>query len=72
MAIQPDLYELRFGARLSELRGDRQLSQANLARISLVARSTLSKFETAKKSPRLDQIVAIAKALEVPVKELLP
>ncbi|MDD2979983.1 MAG: helix-turn-helix transcriptional regulator [Hespellia sp.] len=59
------------GERISKLRGNKKLSQEELASIINVTRETLARLETAKRKPSLDTIVEIANALEVSVDDLL-
>ncbi len=62
---EPDTttYAGRFAARLAELRQAAGLSQAELAERLGVRQSTVSLWETAARSPRFDQLPAIANAL---------
>jgi len=57
---------------LKKLRGDKELSQEKLARLSDVANNTIVKIEAGKnQNPTLDTLKKIAKALDVSVDELI-
>ena len=58
------------GARLKQLRQDRGLSQAELAKLSGVPKGTLLQWEYGKRTPKLDAAVKLADALEVTLDEL--
>lgn len=59
--------------KLKTLRESRNLTQVDLAEISGVPQSTISRIESGffKKGPSIDNVVKLAKALGVPVAELL-
>lgn len=59
------------GSRLRQLRLDRKLTLSHLARAAGVQRSTLSMIETGKRQPSLALAVSLARALGVPVGDLL-
>ena len=65
-----------FGRNVARLRAGKNLSQVQLA-LCLdthgrgVSQSYLSQLEAGKRDPKLSMLVAIAKALEVPVDEVV-
>ena len=62
----------RLGRVLKALREDRGLSQVDLAKKADVGRTYIVKLESGdKKNPSLDILKKLAKALGVPVTELL-
>ena len=56
---------LIFGLKLRELRQERGLSPAELARACDVSVSYLNEIEKGKKYPKADKILSLSKALEV-------
>ena len=56
---------LIFGLKLRELRQERSLSPAELARVCDVSVSYLNEIEKGKKYPKADKILSLSKALEV-------
>jgi transcriptional regulator with XRE-family HTH domain len=60
----------QFEDRLKRLRRREGLTQANLARKAGVALDSLQNWEIARCSPRLDAVVALARALGVSLDEL--
>ncbi len=56
---------LIFGLKLRELRQERGLSPAELARVCDVSVSYLNEIEKGKKYPKADKILSLSKALEV-------
>lgn len=61
----------RFAANLSRLRGAAGLSQEELAFRASIHRTQVSFIESGKRMPRLDTLVKLAGALEVPISELV-
>ncbi len=59
-----------FGTHLRKLRDDNDLSQQQLADMADVAKITIQRIENAKYSVTIDVMVSIAKALNIPLKEL--
>lgn len=57
--------------RLSELRLERELSQATLAEYAGVDRKTINRIENGHFSPALDTIVRLSVALDISPSELL-
>ncbi len=53
------------------LRKSRGLTQEKLAKLAKIPRSTITNFESGTSNPSLTNLVALARALEVPVEELL-
>ncbi|MBR5243217.1 MAG: helix-turn-helix transcriptional regulator [Thermoguttaceae bacterium] len=62
----------RFAARLRELREKAKLTQAELAAKIGVRVTAVSNWETAANAPTVDKLPAIAEALKVSVRNLLP
>ena len=56
---------LIFGLKLRELRQERNLSPAELARVCDVSVSYLNEIEKGKKYPKADKILSLSKALGV-------
>jgi transcriptional regulator with XRE-family HTH domain len=61
----------RFGASLAHERRRRCLSMSELARIAGTHVSEISRLERGLRDPRLSTIVRLARALEVPLGQLL-
>ena len=59
------------GRRLATTRQERGLSQAELAVRCHLARQHITYFEQGRRLPRLDQLLRLARALEVPVQRFL-
>lgn len=72
MAIAPQ-QEVReqFARNLFQARTRRGLSQHRLAVLCGLNRTEISLFERSERSPRLEMIVLLAKALEIEPQELL-
>ena len=60
-----------FGTRLRLLRKTRQLTLSNLANLSGVAVSTISKIENGALSPTLDKVLRLASGLELSIGQLI-
>lgn len=60
-----------FGAHPRHLREERGMSQQELADYADVAKMTVHRIETAQFSATLDVLLSLAKALNVPIYELL-
>ncbi len=60
-----------FGTHLRKLREERDFSQQKLADIADVAKITIQRIENAKFTVTLDVMVSLAKALKIPLKELV-
>ncbi|CEP67838.1 Cro/C1-type helix-turn-helix domain [Moorella glycerini] len=60
-----------FGARIKQLRETAGLSQNELARRAGIAQSSLSYLETGAKSPNVETLLHICKALGITVSEFL-
>jgi len=61
----------KFGEKIRELRRAKSLSQEELAFRAGVHRNYLGGIERGERNPALDNIAAIAKALDVDISELL-
>ena len=62
---------IRFGKRIREERTKRDLSQEQLAELANVHRTYIGMIERGEKNITLTTIERIAKALKIPVSELL-
>ncbi|MFJ5923833.1 helix-turn-helix transcriptional regulator [Kitasatospora sp. NPDC092948] len=60
----------RFGRRLRQLRVARDLSQERLAELAGLDRQTIGYWERARTNPGLDEITAVAGALDVDLWQL--
>lgn len=60
-----------FGARLRQVRDDRQLSQSELARLAGMQPSAIAHFEADRRKPSFNNVRALAKALNVSADYLL-
>lgn len=58
------------GKRIAELRNKRGLTQEQLAEMTGYSSNHIAKLESARTNPSFDLLVAIAKALQVEIKEL--
>lgn len=61
----------RFGRNLHVARWEARITQEDLAARVFIARATLSRMENGHRFPRLDQIVRMAEAIGVAVRDLL-
>lgn len=61
-----------FGDQLRFVREQHELSQERLASLAGLDRKLVYRTELGQTSPRVDAVVAIAMALGVPVRELMP
>ena len=61
----------RFGKRIRKFRKERGMSQEQLALVATIERSYLGAIERGERSPTLDKIASIAKALRVKPSQLL-
>ena len=57
--------------RLKQLRTEREMSQRELAEKAGISREYLTRLEAARQDPTLGTLEKLAKALKVPVEELL-
>lgn len=64
--VRFDLQRVTFGNRIRELREAKGLSQEKLADLAGVHRTYMSSVERGQRNVGLDNIFAIAKALEIP------
>jgi transcriptional regulator with XRE-family HTH domain len=60
-----------FGTHLRRLREERKFSQQELADLSDMAKTSIQRFENAKMCATIDALVNLAKALNVPMRELM-
>jgi len=60
-----------FAKKLKKLRGEKGLSQQNLADLAGVNKMLISKYETERSTPSMDNLGKIAKALDVTVDYLV-
>lgn len=60
-----------FGKNLKELRKEKELTQANVALIFNVSKTTICQWETSKQEPSLDDIINISKFYNVTTDFLL-
>ena len=61
----------KIGQRIVELRSQKNWTQSDLARASNKDRQAIEKLENGKVNPTVYSLLEIAKALEVPLKELV-
>jgi XRE family transcriptional regulator, fatty acid utilization regulator len=61
----------RFAVRLRKLRESRGMTQEGLAKKAGVSRAYLSRLEMGRHDPPLSRLRGLAKALKVPVADLL-
>jgi len=61
----------KVGQRIVELRGKKGWNQSDLARACNKDRQALEKLENGKVNPTIYSLLEIAKALDVPLKELV-
>lgn len=61
----------KFSIRLKQLRGERKLSQEELAYTSGLSLSQIARMETAKSNPTLCTLIVIANTLKVHPRELM-
>jgi transcriptional regulator with XRE-family HTH domain len=70
----PDDHQLQqrrdVGDRIRRLRQHRGLSQERLAELAGVDRRTIGRWELAQAPPTLDDLTALARALDVPILRL--
>ncbi len=70
--IEHDEVVRRFAGRLRELRTERGMTQADLARRARVTATYVSKLETAGAAPGIDLVGKLAAALGAGVADLIP
>ncbi len=71
MKLSENNIRLIFGLKLKQLRLDKNLSLAELARRISLSSSYLNEIENGKKYPKSDKIAALADALDVPYDKLV-
>lgn len=62
---------MNFSTRLTQLRKENNITQTELAKLFNVSQSTVGMWETGKRDPNSDDIVAIAKYFDVTTDYLL-
>lgn len=62
---------MTFGGQLHALRKLKEISQGDLAERAGITRDGLSRIERDQRSPRLETMVGIARALGMPVADLV-
>lgn len=60
-----------FGTHLRKIREQHKLSLSQLSFMAELTKETLYRIENGKHRPRLDSLISIAKALEIPMSELM-
>lgn len=60
-----------FAKRLKELRKEKGLSQAKLAEVLFVDKSSIAKYETGKSTPSVDMLIKLAEYFKVSTDYLL-
>ena len=63
--------QIKLGKNLKRIRTEKDISQGDIARALNVGRSFITNIENGKTNPTLATIAKIAKALDVPVKNLI-
>lgn len=63
---------LKIGQKIKDLRKKQKLTQEDLAFKVEVDRSYMGFIERGEKNPTLSKLMKIAKALKVPLKEIMP
>jgi len=63
--------QIKLGKNLKRIRTQKNITQGDIARSLKVGRSFITNIENGKTNPTLDTIVRIAKAIGVPVGELM-
>ena len=63
--------QIKLGKNLKRIRTQKGISQGDIARTLKVGRSFITNIENGKTNPTLATIVKIAKAVNVPVKNLI-
>lgn len=58
---------IKFGTHLRKLREERKISQQQLADMADINLSTVLRIENAKFVAKIDVVISIAKALEIPI-----
>lgn len=65
-------YVKQFGERVKQVRDEKGMSQEELADKAGLHRTQISLIERGMRSPRLETIEKLAKALKIQAKDLLP
>ena len=61
----------KFAMNLKKLMIEREMTAADIARKTGMTQATLSRYINGKRIPRLNSVIKIAKALNVPIELLL-
>jgi putative transcriptional regulator len=69
--VKKEVLQKKIGQKIIELRTKRGWTQSDLARACNKDRQAIEKLENGKVNPTLFSIMEIAKALEIPLKELV-
>ena len=69
--VDKEQLKKKIGQHIVELRSQKGWSQSDLARASNKDRQAIEKLENGKVNPTIYSLLEIAKALEVPLKELV-
>lgn len=67
MAKQKSISQYTLPERLKYLRIQRELTQADLAKVSKVSQSTIAQIESGRKDPSINTLKQIAKALDIEI-----
>ena len=70
-SVDKEQLKKKVGQRIVELRSQKDWSQSDLARACNKDRQALEKLENGKVNPTIYSLLEIAKALKVPLKELV-
>lgn len=71
-AVMKTKVRKQFGRKVRKLRKEKDMTQEQLAHDANIERSYMGAIERGQRSPTLDKISSIAKALKVPLSELFP
>lgn len=67
-----DAIVARFASRLREVRLSRGMTQAELAKVTRITETYITRLEAGKAAPGIDLVNRLARGLQVPLAELLP
>lgn len=73
MRVSPSRVALlkKFASNVRRVRESRGMSQTTLASLAAISRPRLNQLEQAKQDPRVSTVLKIARALKVPISNLL-
>lgn len=63
--------QIKLGKNLKRIRTEKGISQGDIARVLDVGRSFITNIENGKTNPTLATIAKIAKAIDIPVRNLI-